>query len=305
MSTTRTATGPRPNLLERFTARSRALAGAALLGVGALWAGGCESHAPRETPEGTIEAMVQAIKDGRADRLGEFFYAENPDARRLMRRTGVFLGNVQSLAKAVQEKFPDEVAALRAEAEKAAAEGRTSGFFSQLAAQAGGQATQRRRRLPAGREAEQTRSSFDQALRGLLADPYGWVEESEQRLTTAFLTDDSVALLWDGKPILPPLGMTMRLADDGRWYIVAPLDSPLLSSFTPQTPEQYALFGSLIATFDNLVIDLRKDVEEGRVRNLDELSRRAGERAFLPVAAAFFAYSDYTRRQQRQGAGGS
>ncbi|MDX2130985.1 MAG: hypothetical protein SFY69_02900 [Planctomycetota bacterium] len=275
----------------RALGRAWALGAAALLGLAS-----CESEGPRDTPEATIASFSKDVREGRAERLGDYLYADNPDMRRLMRRTGVLLGNLQALGESVQAKFPDEVAALKAEAEKAAAEGRSGGFFSQMASQMGGTNRRRRANVRAGDNAQ---SSFNDAIQQLLADPYAWAEESEKRLTTAFLTDDSVALLWDSKPILPPLGMSMRRADDGKWYVVPPTESPTLAPFMPKTPEQYQMFGSLIATFDNLVIDLRKDVDEGRVRSLDELSNRAGERAFLPLAAAFYAYSNYTTKMRQ------
>jgi hypothetical protein len=262
---------------------------------------GCSSPGPGETPEETIRAIRETIMEGRADRLGDFIYADDPEMRRLLKRVGVFLGNLQKLGASVQARFPDEVSALRAQAEAAAKEGRATSFLSQMMLQREG-----RRRRPSAEQAEQAgraRSAFDEFMKSLLADPYGWVEKAEERLTTEFLTDDSVAMLWDGKPILPPLGMTMRRGEDDLWYVVLPTGAPGVSNFMPRTKEQYQIFGSLVATFDNVVIDLRKEVEEGRVGNLEELSRKAGEKAFLPVAAVVFAYEKYNAEMRKQGEG--
>lgn len=274
---------------------------AVILGV-AAFLGACESKGPRETPEGTILALKETIQEGRADRLGDFIYAEDPEMRRVLRRLGVFLGNVQQLGGSVQAKFPDEVAALKAAAEEAAKNGKATSFISQMASQVGGSGRRRQVRVGAG-GGEGMRASFDDFLKSLMADPYGWAEQADTRLTTAFLTDDSVAMLWDEKPILAPLGMTMRRAEDGNWYIVLPTGAPGVGAFMPQTPEQYKIFGSLIATFDNVVIDLRTDVDNGRVANLEQLSQKAGEKAFLPVAAAFFAYANYTSKMPKPGEG--
>lgn len=257
---------------------------------------GCDSDGPRDTPEETIATMKEVVMAGRADKLADFIYADNPDMRKLLRRTGVMLGNVQKLAKSVNEKFPDEVAALKAQAEQAAKDGKATSFLSQIAGQMGGN-NQRRRRPPAGDEANKARASFDDFLKGLMADPYGWAEQADKRLTTAFLTDDSVALLWDDKPVLAPLGLKMQKAEDGKWYIVLPTGAA--GGFMPRTPDQYKIFGSLIATFDNVVIDLTKDVDSGAAKNLTDLSRRAGEKAFIPVAAAFFAYGNYTAKMEK------
>ncbi|GJQ28147.1 MAG: hypothetical protein HBSAPP03_00310 [Phycisphaerae bacterium] len=270
----------------------------ALVILGGLALTGCESKGPRDTPEGTILALKETILEGRADRIGDFFYAEDPEMRKLMRRLGVFLGNVQKMGTSVQAKFPDEVAALKAQAEEAAKNGKATSFLSQMTSQMGGPGRRRAARAGTG-GGDAMRSSFDSFLKSLMADPYGWAEQAETRLTTAFLTDDSVALLWDDQPILSPLGMTMRRAEDDRWYIVLPTGAPGVGSLMPQTPDQYKIFGSLIATFDNVVIDLRADVENGRVANLEQLSQKAGEKAFLPVAAAVFAYANYTSKMPK------
>ena len=262
---------------------------------------GCDSKGPRETPEGTILALKESVMEGRADRLGDFIYTEDPEMRRLLRRTGIFLGNVQKLGTSVQAKFPDEVAKLKADAVEAAKNGKATSFVSQIASQIGGQGG-RRRQARVGADQGGMRSSFDNFLKSLMADPYGWAEQADTRLTTAFLTDDSVALLWDEQPILAPLGLTMRQGDDDKWYIVLPTGAPGVGNFIPQTPGQYKIFGSLVTTFDNVIIDLRADVENGRVANLEQLSQKAGEKAFLPVAAAVWAYANFTSKMAKDGA---
>jgi hypothetical protein len=150
---------------------------------------------------------------------------------------------------------------------------------------------------------DSARQAFDNALKGLFADPYGWVRESEKRLTTTFLTDTSVALLWDEKPILPPIGMVMRRDDkDGRWYFALPTNLPGVSNFMPKTKEQFEIFGGLIKVFDQVVVDLRNDIDEGRLTTLDEVSRAAGEKTFLPAALTVFAYARLTESQKKEAA---
>ncbi|CAG0999996.1 hypothetical protein PHYC_02811 [Phycisphaerales bacterium] len=257
----------------------------------------CGSAGPRDTPEETIAAMKKVVLDGRADRLGDFIYADNPDMRKLLRRTGIMLGNLQKLSASVQAKFPDEVAKLKADAVQAAKDGKATSFLSQIVGQIGGNNAPRRRRA-SSEDSNKVRASFDDFLKGLMADPYGWAEQAETRLTTAFLTDDSVALLWDEKPVLAPIGLKMQRAVDGEWYIVLPTGA--VGGLMPHTPDQYKIFGSLIATFDNVIIDLATDVESGRVNDLNELSRKAGEKAFLPVAATVFAYGNYTAKLEKE-----
>jgi hypothetical protein len=263
---------------------------------------GCDKGPDRSTPEGTIAAARWAVERGEARRIGDYIFADNEETRRLFRRLGVFLGNVQQLGQTIQEKFPAEVAALKAAAEQAAAEGKTTSLVSQLTSQMR-PGRGRRSGPPAMAGDDSARQAFDNALKGLFADPYGWVRESEKRLTTTFLTDTSVALLWDEKPILPPIGMVMRRDDkDGRWYFALPTNLPGVSNFMPKTKEQFEIFGGLIKVFDQVVVDLRNDIDEGRLTTLDEVSRAAGEKTFLPAALTVFAYARLTESQKKEAA---
>jgi len=268
----------------------------------------CGDSFDRSTPEGTIAAAKLAVADGRADRLGRFIYVENEDMRRLMNRFGVFLGNVQKLGTTVQEKFPEEMEAMRRATEEAAARGETTNFFSQLAGQMnrGNQRASRGNRRggpPAGPDASKMRNAFDALMKQVLADPYAWarqVEGAPERFSTVTITDTTVALQFDGEPVLAPIGMTMRQADDGKWYFVLPTNLPGVSNFMPKTKEQYQIFGGLIKVFDQVVIDLRADVENGRIQNLDGLASAAGEKAFIPIAMTFFAYTRLSESQKKE-----
>src|SRR5512144_1693400 len=85
----------------------------------------------RDTPEATIASARKIVEQGRADKLGQFIYADNKDMRKLMNRFGVFLGNIQKLGDAVQEKFPKEVAELKAKAAAAAKDGTAGSLLTQ------------------------------------------------------------------------------------------------------------------------------------------------------------------------------
>jgi hypothetical protein len=273
------------------------VAAALLLGLS-----GCRKSLPRDTPEATIASARQVVMDGRADRLAEFIAADNPDMRAVVNRLGVFLGNVQKLSDAVQQRFPEEVAKLKADAAEAAASGKATGVLAQMATQMRGG------RRPPPSAGGEMRSAFDDALKQFFADPYGWLQDSQGRLTTDYVDDETVAVLWDGKPLFAPLGLTMRQQDDEKWYFVLPTNAPGVSNFMPKTREQYDVFGSIIATFDNVAKDLTRDVQNGRVKSLNDLSRSAGEKTFIPVVMTVFAYSKVTeapRRAARESAAAS
>src|ERR1044071_816703 len=95
---------------------------------------GCGDSA-RDTPETTIASARKVVEQGRADKLGQFIYADSKDMRRLLNRFGVFLGNVQKLGDAVQEKFPKDVADLKAKAADAAKSGQAGSLLTQISSQ--------------------------------------------------------------------------------------------------------------------------------------------------------------------------
>jgi hypothetical protein len=261
---------------------------------------GCDRGPDRSTPEGTLAAARWAVNRGEASRLGDLLYAENADTRRLFRRLGVFLGHVQLLGDSIQTKFPKQVADLKAEAEQSAKDGKATSLLAQMSSQMRGG---RNRGKGAPQLPDDSRDAFQNALKSLFADPYGWVKESEKRLTTTFLTDDSVALLWDTKPILPPIGMVLKKdISDGRWYFMLPTNLPGVSNFMPKTKDQFEIFGGLITVFDKVIIDLRKDIESGKLSSLDDVSRAAGEKTFIPAALTLYAYTRLSESQKKEAA---
>lgn len=268
---------------------------------------GCEKH-DRSTPEGTIAALKETVKEGDPRKVGKFIYASNPDERRLMNRIGVFMGNLQVLGSAVNEKFPQDVAKLKAEVEAAAETGKQGsllGGLTQNLRPPNRRNRNNRDRAKAVADAtketpSEQRDVFNNTIKQLLSNPYGWLDESEKRLTTEYATDDTVALLWDEKPVFPPVGMVMRKGEDGLWYFQLPTNLPGLNNFMPKNKKQYEVFGSIVATLDNVVKDLTVKVQEGRIRSLDELSRTAGEDAFLPVGLSFVAYTTYIDKANKE-----
>jgi hypothetical protein len=260
-----------------------------LVGAGLL-AVGCGRDLPRDTPEATLQSARQVVAEGRADLLGDFLYADSPQMRQLMDDMGIVLGHVQDLATAVQARFPAEVAQLREEAKA----GRASGVLAQLTRQVRGG------RPPQRQQGEQMRAAFDDTLKRLFADPYAFLADAEGRLTTQEVDDDTVALLWDGKPLLAPLGLTMRRDTDERWYFVLPTNGPGISSFMPRTAEQFEIFGSVLATLDNVVVDLTGEVKSGRITSLDRLSQVAGEKTFIPAVMTLYAYGRATELQKKE-----
>lgn len=243
----------------------------------------------RSTPDAVLEAARDMVVRNDAERLTELIYTDSLDMEQLYARLGIVLGHLQNLAVAINDRFPEEIAAARAQAEKDAKAGRGFSLLQQFNPMG------RRRGPPSGDESDR----WNQLLQAIATDPYGWLTDAKGRLTYTPIDDERVAVLWDGKPILPPLGMVMR-QDQGQWAVVLPLQSlPVVSRYMPQTPDEYSIWGSIFQAVDNVVLDLTSDVRDGKLQSLDDLARTTGEKAAPVMMGCMVAY-DRALRDRRQ-----
>lgn len=258
----------------------------------------------QSSPEAVLTSAQKMVVNGDSRRLTELVAADNPDLRALYTRLGLLLGDLEDLAIQLNTSFPKEIEELKQQAKAAAESGKTNELFAQFTRQ-----QPQRRRGPA-RPAERTelerdpRSAINTALRQLLVDPFAWLDENASRLSVVPINDDMSALMWDSKPIFPPVGLVIQksMVEDNTWYLVLPTHLPPLSRLMPRTPEEYAVWIQLVDAFRNVAIDVRKDVAAGKLQDLEQVSRAAGERAFIPMAFIGVAYGnlmDERRRAER------
>lgn len=271
------------------------LARAVTIAAMAIMLTACEKNPySQKTPEDLIRTASLMVKNGDVSQLPNLIYADNKDMRAVLNRLGSLCGNAGALAIELQAKFPNEVAKLQADAQQAAAEGRPSSLLGQMMNQAGGNSVQTRRRRPQEinpGEVKVQQDEFQMGMVRLFTDPFSMLQEAEGKLSVTPIDNTTVAILYDDKPVMFPIGMTMKKSTDGRWYVVLPTNLPVAGEYMPRNHAEYSIVGSLIRALDNAVIDLRKDVIAGSLRDLDEVSRRAGEKAFVPAVGIFFAYS--------------
>ncbi len=283
-----------------------------LLAAAGLLLPGCHRY-EQDTPDSVLASARKMIAEKHAERLTDLIYADSKDMRKLLDQMGQTLGSLQDLALAVQKAYPKEIAKLAADAEAAAKDGQASSYIQKMMSQASSSlptGTGRRRRggpslpqMPQG-DPDEMRKTFDNALKEVFADPYGWLAKSEGRITTQSMGDDRAAIMWDGKPVFG-VGMTMRL-DKGKWYLELPTYAPGVNQIMPKSAEGWEILGGLFEVFDNAFADLAADVKKGKCKHLDDLASRAGEKMFLPAAMVVFAYSqlmDVDRKAQRAAGG--
>jgi len=248
---------------------------------------------PNASPDEMLDSMVKAVQRRRAGRLVELIEVAPPGDTQTDRERmadlylvlGRVLDSAQRLADTTADRFPAELEAFRAAAER----GETPSLLGAMAKSAAGRRGGGQFEFGFGADPEK-QHAFSRALSGLLADPYRKLAEGRDHLSTTPVGEDTEALLWDGRPIMPPIGVLVRRQPEGGWKVVPPTALPGVSRFLPRTESEYAIWGSLLVTLENVLIDLEKDVREGRVKSLDELSDRAVEKAVVPLGMVMVAY---------------
>ncbi|MFG0326721.1 MAG: hypothetical protein ACF8SC_05580 [Phycisphaerales bacterium JB037] len=233
----------------------------------------------QDTPEEVLASAKEMVLAGRAELLTELIYAEDERMRLLYRQAGRILGSLQDLAEVVAERFPTEISRIERLAEEAAKKPTA------------------RRGSPMSRGPQlfqrfgESDDPINDAVQSVLADPYGWLTTESDKLTTVVVNDSMVAVLRDGKPILPPLGLVIEKKDDDRWYVIAPTSLPWVQRMLPKTDEEFQIWMSLLQVVDNALVDLTKDIETGRINSLDRAVEEVGKKFATTAPLVIFAYS--------------
>ena len=222
----------------------------------------------RDTPDAVIDSIFLALERGDAGSLHRFIYAENSDIELVLNEVGRLLGSLQSLSTAIRERFPEEVARLRADAQRRAdsgAPGGVRGIFD--AARSANRA-----------QGAPTRSDpvFNAAAGAILADPLGWLERAKGRVSAIQIADETAAVLIDDRPAFG-IGMTMRL-DDGVWWIELPLRAPGVARFVPRTTEEHQVLAPMLRALANTPNSKPTPPRRGQL-----IEAAAGRKAFGPT----------------------
>ncbi len=263
----------------------------------------------QSSPEATITTAKEMVRRGDAKLLVKLVYSEDENMKKCLNRLGHALGRLQDLAKELEKAFPAEVAKLREDAKREAAKGGSQGLAS-LFTGGGQRAREQARRAadaanrnaPAG---SNTNDPFTAVLTRLFTSPYEVLEDERNNLTAVMLDEKTYTLLYKNGPIVPGVALTIRKDDrDGRWYFNLPTDLPILNGYFFKSDEAWRTYTGLVATFDNIVKDLIDDVRQGKVKNLNDTARVAGEKAFTSLPFAFIAIDRLTAAERKKAGSG-
>ncbi|GIW73598.1 MAG: hypothetical protein KatS3mg103_0120 [Phycisphaerales bacterium] len=255
---------------------------------------GCSREYPQDSPEALVDSARQMVLDGKAGRLSELVLTQSDGERLVVDRLGRTLAVLQRLGQAIAQAFPQEVERIRREADQAVEQGRIDSLLGRALTASSGVA---RGAPQAVRDERRLRQGLDSVLRELLADPYGWLERHGDKLQPLPVTDDLVALSWQGRPVVG-----LRLVErDGKWYFQLPLDVPALQRFLPRNDEEFQIWAELVASVHNVLLDLAIEVEQGKHKNLESVASTAGEYALPTAFMVMIAYGKAL--EERQGGG--
>ncbi|MEN0021117.1 MAG: hypothetical protein AAF747_09570 [Planctomycetota bacterium] len=249
-----------------------------------------------DTPDAVLQAAKSMVAANQAERLHELIAAPDDGSRMVLMEIGRLFGHIQDLGNAAALAYPDEIRQLRERALASAENGEAS---SALSAFVTGRSFDAR--------GMDMRERFDDAITQLMTDPYSWLESAEERLDFQYIVDGQVAVTWDGRGVLQPLGLIVEEQADGQWRVLLPTESPSIARFRwvanylPQTEEEFKIWASLVRVFDNLVVDLIAGVESGKYRTLATMTEAAIEGSVVPAAMVFYAYNQAVEARQRGG----
>jgi len=235
--------------------------------------GGGEAEArvyDRGTPEAALAAAFEMIEAGDAGRLSGLIHAESEAMRGALDRFGRLCKELQDVAAAAGEVFPEEAAGLRSVMREDPA-----ALLSAIG--------------PRGGSIDPTAGPGRESLRALMADPYGWLISRRERLGVVQIDDERAAVQYDGRPVFG-LGLMMRKGEDGAWRVELPLRFPGASRFVPQNEDEWAILGSMIDVLSGALDELEDDLRAGRARDLSDAARMAGEKALGPIVLCTMAY---------------
>jgi len=255
----------------------------------------------RSSPDALVQTAFDLVEQERVEALPRLIHAESPAMRDALDQVGLALGEALRLSKTLRERFPEETAEM--------ADRSMSGLFGMMrggdrrAARAPRERTGDGRRGPRGRRPGRGGAGpmDGDVVSTLLADPLGWLEDAEGRVSTIPNGDDMAAVMVDGRPAFG-LGLALR-RDQGEWGVVVPTGMPMLSRFMPRNEDEWAILGGMAGSLAKGMRDARDEIEDGAGTDLESASRLVGEKAGPTLMMCFVAYQRALEARERDAAG--
>src|SRR5690606_5668228 len=87
---------------------------------------------------------------------------------------------------------------------------------------------------------------------------------------------------------------------EGKWYLDSPTNLPMVRRAFTADVNAYRSLESLVATLDNAVLDLEREVKSGELRSLTSLASQAGEKAAPMFIFGVIAYGKFLEEREKK-----
>jgi hypothetical protein len=263
----------------------------------------CERRDPsysQATPDEVLRSAQLMLTRKEPRLLTKLIYADSREYRLFLQRLGQLLSTISELSDEVATRFPNDVKRLRAQAEAAA---KRLDAVDPKALLDRPDLRDNPPTVPTIPQDEATRANaretFERSLELAIADPLGLARRYADRLSVKPEGDDEAVIAFDNDVVLGGLIRLRKI--DARWWLVLPLDAPLIANYAPETRGEWAILAYLVRALDNALKDLLDELRAGQIDSVKRLSERAGEIAAPPAVGVFIAYAkEMDVRQKRQ-----
>ena len=115
---------------------------------------------------------------------------------------------------------------------------------------------------------------FGSMFGGILADPFGFIDENRDRIEVLDLGDGTAAVLFDDEPVFGGF-LAMEETQEG-WKFSVPVELVRDSEYWPQTRWEWAVVASMLLSIENSLQDFENEVRAHEFRSLSQAAERAG-----------------------------
>lgn len=256
----------------------RTVVSATLLLLVALLPAACRKpQYDTSTPERTVDAMQQMVREGHPERLLDLFHLE---ARDITYADGV---TEASAIEDVRAKAKRMVAQLWRVSTKL-----RQRYPKEVAAEMAGAAR-------GGASRSNSPSAQESAFARFMADPFGWLDANRNRLVVEDLGDGTAVFEIDGQPLLG--GMVSMVETPQGWKLTVPATLVQGTPYFPNTREEWAVVAYMMLSLENAMTDFERELDAGKYRTLAAASQRVGR--LLAEGAVAQAVIYYWMKQEK------
>jgi len=248
-----------------------------LVGSTLLVLGGCSDPTyDTSTPQRLLDAVQQAVRDGRPEDLPQFIEIS---ARDVEFEDGV---TEESAIGDVKAKLSDMLGQL----------GRVSRKLKERYAKDLAKSQTQLERVS-------DRFGFGPVVERAVTDPFKFLDESRAKLTAEDLGDGTATLEYDGSPVAG--GFVALLETGDGWRVTVPIELVQSNEYWPQTRHQWAVVASMMLAVENSLDIFEAELDADKFKTLDQATERVGRLLGESVIVQSVIYASMTKKDPGSG----